>query len=773
LKTTKFICEIANLIYESPDSDFKIYAVNVDREKYPNIKFTKFKNATIMGELHELIEGISYQIIAEEKNSNRGYSYNVKNIRRIKPTSLEGTRSFLLEILTYNQVEVLLEAYPDIVNRVINNKLDDINLDKTKGIKEYTFNVIKTKIEENFVFAELVEMFNGLIDFKVIKNLYKNFPSAQLIKQAIENKPYQTLCSLSMIGFKTADNILLKLEKEILEAKKLNKEVKINFKIINLKTSKDRCYGLIKYLLEENMNNGNTKMKLSKLKEEVSKNTPEILHHLIDVLKMEEFYISKESKTIGLKYIYEIEEYISNKIKEGININNKTSVNEESLLKYKKINDSELTTQQFNAILNFVNNNISAIIGFSGTGKSYSTKAIINLMDDLKLTYKIFAPTGKASKVIEKYTGRSASTIHRGLGYRGDNNWEYNENNKLECSVVVVDETSMVDIFLMKQLLSAINFKKTKLLFVGDSYQLPSVGAGNVFHDIIESNLIPMTKLTQVFRYGIGGIDTVATKIRNSEEFIESNTKINIFGDDKAYIYIPILQEKIKKQVLGLYKKLLDSGRLPEDVIVLSSQNKGDYGTIKLNNQLQIIANKNYNSHRRISIGRKDDEINFYLGDSVMQVVNNYQAKVYNEDSKDGFEDFAVSPDEVFISNGDMGKIIKIDKDKDGEFLVISFDDHNIKYRKNELINNIKLAYSITNHKIQGSQCKIVILLTPKAHTFMLNSNLIYVGATRAEEKVYHLGEPSVINRAIKKKANFDRDTYLQELLMKEGENNK
>jgi exodeoxyribonuclease V alpha subunit len=781
LKKIKFICEITNLIYQATDGDYKIYAVDVDKDKYKDIKFTKsYDNVTIMGEMHELTLYSQYEVIAEEKLTNRGYAYNVKNIRRVKPTSQDAIREFLLEILTFNQVDVLLKAYPNIVDKVINNDLSDIDLNKTKGIKEYTFNVIKQKIEENFVFAELIDIFSGLINFKIIKKLHERFPSVQLIKEAIESNPYKTLCSLSMIGFKSADSILLKLEKEILDKKRQGEEVKVNFNIVDLKTSEDRCYGLIEYLLEDNMNNGNTRLKLTKLKNLIIKEAPEVINHLKNILKQDEFYIDKKTKTVGLQKIYDIEVYISKKIKECASINNKLNINNNDLEKYKKIGEDFLTEQQFNGIINFVNYNISAIIGYAGVGKSFSTKAIINLIDDLNLTYAIFAPTGRASKVIAKYTKSSASTIHRGLGFYGTN-WKYGYNKglneedylKLNFDVIIVDETSMVDIFLMRQLLSAIDFKKTRLLFVGDSFQLPSVGAGNVFHDIIESNLITMTKLTEVFRYGVGGIDTVATKIRHGEEFIKSNNEINIFGDDKAYIYLPISQEKIKKQMLGLYKKIIDSGVSPEDICVYTSYRKGDYGTIKLNRQLQMIANKNCGSKNRITIGRADDETNYYIGDSVMQVVNNYKAEIYDENSLNGFGDYDLTDKEAFISNGDMGKIINIGKDNHGQFLVIRFDDYDIKYHKNNLINNIRFAYSVTVHKSQGGKCRIAILLTPKAHTFMLNSNLIYVGATRAEEKVYHLGEPSVINRAIKKKANFDRDTYLQELLMKEGENNK
>jgi len=187
--------------------------------------------------------------------------------------------------------------------------------------------------------------------------------------------------------------------------------------------------------------------------------------------------------------------------------------------------------------------NVSMLNGFGGSGKSATTKSVIDMLKDNDKSFCLFAPTGRAAKVLAEFTKEHASTIHRGLSYIPPE-WGYNEEHKLPYDVVVVDEFGMCDVFLMKHLLEAIDFNKTKLLMVGDSAQLPSVGAGNVFFDLINSKLIPIVSLTQIFRYGTGGILTVATKTRNCEKFLEDSQKPQVFGDDKGYYFISYSSRK-------------------------------------------------------------------------------------------------------------------------------------------------------------------------------------------------------------------------------------
>lgn len=219
--------------------DYKIYALDVDKEIYPEIKFTKYGNATITGEMHELGIGIEYEIKAIEQNTKYGYSYKVLNIRRDKPKSASDMYIFLEEILTLKQTNTLYEIYPDIVDRVMNDRLEDIDLNKLPGIKEYTFNIIKEKIIENFCLAELVIEFQGLLSLSMLKKLYEKYTSVNMIKKKLREDPYKCLCGLAKVGFTTADGILLELEKISKENKKNNKDIIIEFDT-DLKTSKHR-----------------------------------------------------------------------------------------------------------------------------------------------------------------------------------------------------------------------------------------------------------------------------------------------------------------------------------------------------------------------------------------------------------------------------------------------------------------------------------------------------------------------------------------------------
>ncbi|MCE5220011.1 MAG: AAA family ATPase [Clostridium sp.] len=749
---TPFIC--------SYDTDkFKIYAVDVNEEKFPDIKKNKYDNYTIMGNTHNLALGnIPYHVKAEEQKSQNGYGYQYKiiHIQRDRPTNEITTQMFLSEILTPDQVKTIMENYPDIIDRVINNRLDDIDLNKLYNIGQYRLNVIKRKIEENFVFAELIEMFQGLIDMNTIRKLYDKYPSTLKIKQEIQNEPYKCLCSLSKIGFKTADSIIIELDKESKKQKEKGKNPSVYFDF-DIKTSVQRAIASVEYLLEQNENDGHTRILITELRKLFDKLTPECKDKFVNAIKnSEDFYVDKDSKTVSFLETYNTELYIAEKLIEGLKVENKWE--EIDIEEFRKIDDNELTDEQFEAVKMFYNNNISMLIGGGGVGKSYTTKVKILIMKTLKKLFDLFAPTGRASKVLSGYTKENASTIHRGLYYNpsAEVQWGYNENNKIPYDVVIVDEMSMTDIFLMKRLIEAIDFTRTKLLFIGDDFQIPSVGAGNVLYDLINSEVIPTTILTKVFRFGIGGISTISTKTRFGEQWIEDRNNINIFGEDKGYIYMPMQQKQIMPTIKSLYTKLMNNGVSPEDILILSSYNIGDYGTEKINEMIQQIANKNYDSDLKFKCGNTT----YYLDDIVIQTKNNYKAIIYNPEDFNPFDDEMAM--QTFISNGDIGKVILIDS----EYMVVQFDNEKIIYDR-DMGLNLKLAYSISMHKSQGGSCKNIIMITPKAHTFMLNANLIYVGQTRAEQRCYHLGDPDTINRALKKKANLNRKTHLKDMLIK------
>ena len=739
-KVIDFKCVPERLVYNS--ADFKIYGVSVNSFEYPDVQVSKYNTVTIKGNISELNLGADYIVKAKEVSDSYGIGYIVINIKREKPTTLAATRNFLYEILTPNQTDVLLEAYPDIVDRIMNNRLDDIDLSKTKGIKDYTFNVIKNKVIENFKLAEIVEEFRGLFNLSTVKKLYEKYTSVDKIKEVIREEPYQCLCRLGGIGFKTADSLLLTLDKDAKECEKNGKKPVLFFGF-DLVTSYQRAKACVDYLLDKNENNGNTYMHVGDLKKQFDILVPEAKSNLPLILKGDnDVVFDRELLSVCKKETYETEKYIAERIKEGLKIHTKWDCD---CLKFQEFDGFRLTKDQCKTSQYMCEDNIVLLVGYGGSGKSSSTQAFVNMLNAYGKRHLLLAPTGRAAKVLSSFTNETAMTIHRGLLYTPPANWGFNEENKLPYDVIIVDEFSMVDIFLFRKLLEAIDFEKTKLLLIGDDAQIPSVGAGNVLYDLLRCENIPTITLDKVFRYGKGGLSTVATDTRTGTEYLDkTKTGMQVFGEDQSYIFMPILQDKLVDYTVKLYKTLLTKGYSVDDIAVLSCYNVGDYGTVELNKKLQNAVNSD--PEGKITFG----DTEFRLNDIVMNYANDYKAIIYNEEYID-------EKNTTFIANGESGRVVKILKDA----MVVDYDGTLIYIPKSSM-KNIRLAYAISTHKSQGGQFKVVILITPKAHTFMLNSNLLYVGESRAKEKCYHLGEIRTVNNALKKKENFDRKTMLQ-----------
>lgn len=762
-KQFKFKGVVIKCTYNTPD--YKIYAVVVNKNDYPDIKQNKYNNVSILGELAELTLGVEYEITAEEQTNKYGTSYKVINIKRDMPTTAEGTYLFLSEILTENQAKVLIEHYPDIIQKVKDNDLSDIDLSKLKGIGEKTFEKIKDKIITNFALMDLVIEFKNVLSMSIIKKIYDEYSSIDKLKDKLKAQPYTTLTRISRIGFKTADSIVLQLQKENI----------IDFGF-DVKTSPDRCLSCMLYILEENENDGHTKMNLAELRKQCLKIVPSCADHFVDVIKDDSIYYDKENMEVSLRSTYETEKYIADTILS--NLQGANNVWEFDTHKYKKVGEFELSDEQMQILDVVCKNNIAILNGFAGAGKTASTQGIINMLKDNDKSFRLFSPTGRAAKVLHENTNELASTIHRGLGYVPPNQWTYNEWQKLHTDIVIVDEFSMVDIWLFKRLIEAIDFKHTKLLLIGDNAQLPSVSCGNLLHDFMEANIIPTVTLNTIFRYSSGGLMRVATDTRCCNSYLDNNmkNKATTFGDNQDYMFIDLKPELIPKNVVALYKKLLDNGSSIEDIQVLTAKNVGDCGSVELNNMIQRVANPNYGSEVNMKVG----DTTYYEGDLILQCVNNYNAEIMTatnmpdvanpfESSPFGEDPFGVdcninlygdSEETAFVANGETGII----KEIYNTYVIVDFNGIYVKYYRNDM-NMVKLGYAISIHKSQGGGFKKVILCTPQSHIFMLNSNLLYVGLTRMKEKLYHLGSLQTINQAVKKKANLTRHTFMQNLL--------
>lgn len=716
---------------------FKIYVVDIVEGE--GIKTNKNNEYIINGNVHTLYPNVEYNIRAiEENHKTFGSQYKIVNVRRNKPIDLESSRAFLKEIITEKQADTLLSVYPDIIDKVIRGNTNDIDLSKTKGIKEKTFENIKNKILENFVLIELIDRFGGAISFSNVKKLYDNYTSVKRVEQELKRDPYKCLCKLSRVAFKTADKILLELQEK---SKKDDKIFNFGFNLID---SKQRMRASINNVLKENEMSGNTVMSLKELGKICGKITPECMSHFLSIIGdlEEEYFVDKKRDIIAFEDTYKTEEYIAYTLLEMLLESKDWNIQTET---YRMDGEINLTDEQLNTLNNLVRYNVSILTAPAGAGKSQSVKMAVNMLDDLGKSYIMMTPTGKSSEVLAEYSGKDVGTIHRKLGFNPSvtPNWGFNENNKLDVDVAIVDEFGMVDIFLMKHLLEAIDRKRTKILFVFDAYQLASVSCGNIAYDLLKSGVIPVNRLTKIFRYGEGGLMNIATKTRNSEKFLPNDFQgVKSFGTKKDYIFVQREDVKIPQQLIQVYEKLLLDGYSVEDIMVLVSQNKGTYGTKNLNKVIQMIIQKDKNNN---FIKRGDTS--FYVGDKVIQITNNYKA-------------ITTEGKEEQIYNGNTGIVIAARND----MLVVKFKNKKLVYSKDELFQ-LELGYVITIHKSQGDNAKQVIMITPKAHTFMLNSNLLYVGMTRAKERVWHIGDILTVNRAMKKKENLQRNTYLDRFL--------
>lgn len=728
---------------------FSVYAMDVDRDKYPYAKLNQYHNVSICGELPALTNGIEYEVVATEDMGKYGVSYRVVSIRRDEPLTKQGVRSFLEEIISPNLAYALSEAYPDIIERVKNGRLDDIDLSKMYGIGEKNFERIVKAITENFYLSDLAAEFGGILTMKMLRRIYNTYHSVDMLKDKLLKAPYSTLTRVSGVGFKTADDKIIAMQDEGV----------LDFGF-DIKTSVDRCLSCVTYLLEQNEDEGHTKMNLVELRKQVNDMTPTCADRFVEAISDDSIYYNKERLEVALQKTHDMEEDIAKTIFKNLYNDNTWECGVE---KYRNVGEFNLSDEQLSVVDNVCKHTISILNGSAGSGKSASTQAIINMLEDQSKTYILLAPTGKAAKVLADFTKRQASTVHRGLGYNPDGGWAFNANHKLMVDIVIVDEVSMVDVWLFWHLIDAIDFSRTKLLMIGDNSQLPSVGCGNLLHDFMESNLIPTVTLTKIFRYGEGGLMRVATDVRMGKSYLNNAMKgtATSFGVNRDYTFVDIPSEKIPQSAVTMYKRLLDNGNSINDIQVITAKNVGLYGTVKLNAMLQKVANPNYGSNNFFKYG----DALYFVGDLVVECTNNYNAPLSPD---------YMSPEELaaaemadkdewptaFVANGETGTIKEIGRN----MVDIDFDGIVVRYDR-EMMNLVKLGYAITCHKSQGSSINNVILLTPQADIFMLNSNLLYVGCTRARSKCIHLGSVDTVNKVIRKKANLTRHTFMQQML--------
>jgi len=674
---------------------------------------------TIVGNIASINIGENYELKGEWTNNQKyGRQFSFKDYILILPTSLLGIKRYLSSGLIKGVGPATAER---IVNHFGNKTLDILENDlkrltEIEGIAEKRVEIIEKSWEEQ---KEIKRVMLFLQSYQITTGyavkIFKTYGNAAIKK--LEENPYCLINDVMGIGFKIADKIAQKLGIEA--------------------DSPERIEAGIKYILQELANQGHcygVKSEIIKFGSELLEADESLFEKALNHLNDGEEIIIQSEK-IWLPYYYYSELGICKKLiklieypHQIININLKEKI--------KSIEEKYHITfarEQKKAINQVLLNRILVLTGGPGTGKTTTTLGLIELFKELKFNITLAAPTGRAAKKISETTGREAKTIHRLLKYSPKNNTFFkNEDNPIHTDVIILDEVSMIDVILMNQLLKAI-LPGTFVILIGDVDQLPSVGPGNVLKDIIESGVIPVVRLTTIFRQ-----ESRSLIIVNSHRINEGKYPI-LKGEKERDFYF--LEEEIPQAAVRKIINLCTT-RLPSkykidpvvDIQVLTPMYKGEVGADNLNYQLREALNP-----KGTQIKYRDNI--FRVNDKIMQIKNNYDKEVFN---------------------GDIGTINKINLEE--STLEVSFYERKVSYDFAEL-NELVLAYAITVHKSQGSEYKIVIIPVTTQHYLLLQRNLLYTGITRARDMVILIGTKKALWIAIKNNKTFHRNTLLQERL--------
>ena len=568
--------------------------------------------------------------------------------------------------------------------------------------------------------------------------IYKQY--GEEMYRIIQENPYRLADDMNGIGFKLADEI----------AKKAGIGSHSDFRIRS---------GII-YMLQQGTLSGHIYIPAALLVEKTAQMLgveEEAVDHLLQSLQMDRKIVVKKIDDVSVVYgasLYRLELETAGLLK---NLGVDYSVDEKEVGKVldriEKREGIDLDDHQREAVYSAAGNGVLVITGGPGTGKTTTINAIIKYLEYEGLEMRLAAPTGRAAKRMSEATGREAQTIHRMLELSGGpdddrlrTQFERNQDNPLETDVVIIDEMSMVDIYLMNALLKAIAVG-TRLILVGDVNQLPSVGPGNVLKDIIDSECFQVVRLTKIFRQALESDIIKNAHLINEGRQIELGNKSQDFFCLKRYdvqqilgVMVLLIRDKLPKFV----------NAKPYDIQVLTPMRKGELGVERLNTVLQHYLNPP-------SPDKKEREFHQGVireGDKVMQIRNNYQIEWevlgnYNLPLDKG----------VGIFNGDMGVVREINHF--AEQLVVEFDEgRRVTYGFAQL-DELELAYAITIHKSQGSEYPAVIMPLLSGPRMLFNRNILYTAVTRAKQCVAIVGDEHTVRHMIENEKQQKRYTSL------------
>ena len=697
---------VTNIIFRNDESGYTIMAVE-----------TSDSDITCVGTMPFFNEGDRVEMDGDLVYHDKyGEQFNISSIRLEKPSDKESIIKFLssgnLKGIGKKTAKAIYDKFgKESIDIVYNNP--NLLLE-VEGIGKKKLEGIILSAEESRDSRRALEYLQSLnISYNLSMKIYNKYGDNTISQ--IKANPYKLIEDISGIGFTMADKIAYNMQMD--------------------SSSRFRISAGVYYILNTEADfNGHTSLKIDYLVNKSSsllKVREDRVREVVD-----EDIISGKLVLVGInedKYIY-LPKIL--KAEKSVALSLASKMKEEYIFDIKIDYDlSIFSTEQKEAINKAFETMALAITGGPGTGKTTIINAICKILSKNNLTYALAAPTGRAAKRIKESTGEDAHTIHRLIGIRPDESIaEFNEENPIDKDYIIVDEMSMVDIYLMNNLLKAVG-ENTAIILVGDSDQLPSVGPGNVLSDILDTSL-ESVRLKKIFRQASESNIIVNAHRINKGEYPILNEK------GKDFFFIDTNAPNFIDNLIGLVKD-----RLPKyysfdpitDIQILSPSKKTDWGVANINSKIQEVLNKEK------YFLKYNDKV-FKLHDKVMQVRNNYDLSPINE--SDDYDEGAY--------NGDIGIIEKVDQIN--ESLDVRFEDGKLIRYKKEDIKDLDLSYAITIHKSQGSEFNCVIIPMMQVAPMLLTRNLLYTGVTRAKKVVILLGNKTILKKMVDN--NFSNKRY-------------
>jgi len=710
---------IERCIFTSPESGFSVLVLVMGNKQ----------STIITGALAHIQPGEQVSVQGAWKmHAKFGKQFEVSQCTTCAPTTIGGLKKYLGSGMVKGigpvYAEKLVDKFGLEVLEIIEK--EPARLNEVRGIGPARIQRILDAWQDQKAISSIMIFLQARgVSASLAIKIYKRYGQQSL--EIVNQNPYRLSDDIWGIGFKTADKIAQQLGIDL-------------HSIARIKAG-------ICFIITSIINEGHLYIIVDELK----KKTAELLaldESIADELLkqgLNELYREEKIKLIShnnfhyitLSQYYFSEKGVASKLHRLLEQTNKQIFNIDEIyasLRAPIKGEIALNEDQQRGIMACLQNKITIITGGPGTGKTPLIKQLLAILEQYQCKYNIAAPTGRAAKRIQEGTGRFALTIHRLLEMDvATMQFKHNENNALKLDFLIIDEASMIDIFLAHAILKALPWD-AHIVFIGDVDQLPAVGAGNFLNDLIASNVVKTIKLTEIFRQARDSLIIVNAHRVNKGEFPTSSLP----DAKRDFIFIKELEpENVTAHLKNIFTQQLPRmGISRHDTAVLVPMNRGIVGTQKINYDLQQLLNPEVTENQIIVSGSV-----FKVGDRVMQIRNNYDKIVFN---------------------GDVGRISDINRVE--QTLSVFFGDRTISYDFSEA-DELMLAYATSIHKSQGSEYEATIIPIFTCHFALLQRNLIYTAITRAKKLCILIGQPKAIAIAIKNNKGISRKTFLKEFL--------